>query len=105
MWAITIGLCPCNKGWSKAGWWWDGTQSIISPSELWNNHKNSNLVRSFLNGENITFAYVHHKKNITYAYDIFWGETKCIRSLKDVYQTLTFSMLEIKQLTTEMYQN
>ena len=42
----TIGLCPCNMGWSKAGWWWDGTQSIVSPSGLWNHPKNTNLVRT-----------------------------------------------------------
>lgn len=31
----TNGFFPFSWGWSKAGWWWDKTQSIRSPSGLW----------------------------------------------------------------------
>ena len=33
---VTNGECPLSSGWSKAGWRWERTQSMTSPSELCN---------------------------------------------------------------------
>lgn len=48
---ITSGLCPFNIGWSKAGCWWDTTQSITSPSGLWWQRKEVHRVTVKSRGE------------------------------------------------------
>lgn len=63
---ITNGFCPLSSGWSKAGWRWDSTQSITSPSGLCS--KKTRKLRSLS---------LKHNKNIPWKSKVY----KCLNCL------------------------